>query len=195
MPPESGASPLPDIKDIAGPDSLPSLWETIGLFAGIVAGLALLVGAAVWIFRATSRGRTAGLSPLQQARQRLTELAAQADTLPTNAFSVAVSDTLKDFLSQRFGDPVRFETSEEFLVRLSQTGATTLPPATREAVARFLGMADEIKYGRPRDAEGKKLPLLELARETITASVAPQTGVPHSPAAPPTLPGRRIISK
>ena len=191
MPPESGASPLPDIKDIAGPDSMPSLWETIGLFAGIAVGLAILFGGAVLIFRAATRGRAVGLSPLQRARQKLDGLAALADTLPTNAFSVAVSDTLKDYLSQRFGDPVRFETSEEFLVRLSQTGATTLPPVTREAVVRFLGMADEIKYGRPRDAEGKKLPLLELARETITSSVAPQAG--ESKAPPPSR--RRIVAK
>lgn len=166
MNPPAGADGLPDIKDIAGPEPLPDFWEILG-----AAGLAVLgIAVAAWLIRLVARhlsARRLADSPLAAARRRLDALERQASDLAPNAFSVAVSDTLKDYLSRRYGDPVRYETSEEFLLRLSRSGAASLPPATRDALAGFLSVADEIKYGRPPDAEARKPPLLVQAREVI----------------------------
>ncbi|MCB1077034.1 MAG: hypothetical protein KDM64_04305, partial [Verrucomicrobiae bacterium] len=70
------------------------------------------------------------------------------------------------------GDPVRFETGEEFLYRLNQAQANALPMSVREEVGNFLSVSEEIKYGRPPDAEARKLPLLAQAREIIQAEAA-----------------------
>lgn len=178
MNPPEGTAELPDIKDIAGPETLPDFWEWLAMAGMVVVGLLLVMALTLFLFRRLSRSRATALSPLLIARRQLDDLERRSAELSPNAFSVAVSDTLKNYLSQRFGDPVRYETSEEFLLRLSQAKANALPLSTRQAVVDFLSMADEIKYGRPPDAEAGKMPLLEQARvvtreETTTASAMP----------------------
>jgi hypothetical protein len=182
MNPPEGTADLPDIKDIAGPETLPDIWELLVVAGMVVVGLLLATALAIFIFRRLSRKATRAQSPFQIARRRLDDLERQIAELTPNVFSVAVSDTLKDYLSQRYGDAVRYETSEEFLQRLSQARANALPLSTREDVASFLTVADEIKYGRPPDAEAGKVPLLDQARLIIRGEIAP---APRPSPAPP----------
>lgn len=183
MNPPDGTTELPDIKEIAGPDTLPDIWELLGSAGGVVIGLGILTALLVLLYRRLSSRKAVALSPLARVQRRLDALSRDVDSLSANAFSVAVSDALKDYLSQRYGDPLRYETSEEFLQRLSRAGANALPMATRESVTAFLSVADEIKYGRPRDAEARKLPLLDQAREVIrepSGTPPPQSGNPQA---------------
>ena len=167
-PTQEGNAPLPTIRDeIQGPDTLPNVWETIALVAGIVVGVLALAALIYFLYRKLVVTKKPPLTPLTIARRRLREIAAQIETMESNAFSLALSDTLKDYLSARFGDPLRYETSEEFLVRLSGAEESALPTSLRDGVAEFLSVADEIKYGRPADAEQRKAPLLERARSLL----------------------------
>ena len=172
MNPQTGAKDLPDIADIAGPELLPDFWESMGLFAVGLLVLAAVVGLAIFLYVRHTRKKQSLESPLQIVRRRLDELERDAADLPPNEFSVGVSDALKDYLSKRYGDPVRFETGEEFLYRLNQAQANALPMSVREEVGNFLSVSEEIKYGRPPDAEARKLPLLAQAREIIQAEAA-----------------------
>ena len=181
MNPPDGTTELPDIKEIAGPDTLPDFWELLESVGGVVVALVLVGALVVFILRRLSSRKSAALSPLAVARRRLDALEREVDSLSANAFSVAVSDALKDYLSQRYGDPLRYETSEEFLQRLSRAGANALPMSARESVTAFLSVADAIKFGRPRDAEARKLPLLAQAREVIREPSPAETGTPSQP--------------
>lgn len=165
--------PLPDIKDIADPDSLLSAGELLALAGFLLAVLGLLGAGGYVFYRYLSKTRTVARSPQQVARRRLEDLEDEADALSANQFSLAVSETLKDYLAARFGDPVRYETSEEFLWRLSEARVDSLPPNLRDEVAGFLSLSDEIKYGRPPDAEARKIPLLEKARVVVETDPPP----------------------
>ena len=188
-PSATSAPPLPDIKDIADPDSLLSAGEIVALVGFLLALLGLLGVGGYFAWRALNRKPSTQRTPQQIARYRLEELEDEARNLSPNEFSLAVSETLKDYLAARFRDPVRFETSEEFLWRLSEARAQSLPPNLRDDVAGFLSISDEIKYGRPPDAEARKLPLLEKARVVV------ETDPPPPPEASPSKPGPRPKAK
>ncbi len=192
MNPTEGAAPLPDIKDIAGPETLPSLWEMVALIGGIVIGLLLLGALIYFLYRTLTRTRKIAAPPLTVARRRLDSLAEVIDVLDANAFSQGLSESLKNYLTDRFGDPIRSETTEEFLRRLSEARANTLPTSLREKVATFLSVSDEIKYGRSSDAARHKLPLLELAREVLACEPEPEPSPAGGrPAAPRKSTGRK----
>lgn len=180
------AAPLPDIEDIVGPDDWPMivrivLWSLGGL--GLLAGL----GAAAFVFLVKPRRERQQPSPLIQALHALRALEEKVEALPPNEFSLKVSDVLKDFFQARFKDPLRYETSEEFLQRLAEMPPfaldrpggprQSLPPELGELVAAFLQTCDEIKYGNRADAAHFKRPLLEHAHR-ILSSVREETVPP-----------------
>ncbi len=173
MNPTEGNAPLPDIKDIAGPDSLPNVWETVAWIGGILLGLILLTALVVFLYRTLARPQASPPSPLSVARRRLREIGGQIDEMHANAYSLALSRMLEEYLGARFGDPFRYETTEEFLQRLSRAEANALPVSVREKVAAFLTVADEMKYGRPADAESRKRPLHDQAEAVLGAEPEP----------------------
>ena len=164
----TGSEPeIPDIKDIIPPEPLTSIWPIIFWIAGALLVFVLLAGL-LYFFILKDRNRKAPpLSPQQIALRKLREIAEKAAQLTPNEFSLQVSEALKDYLSQRFGDQLRFETSEEFITRLSQSSEGKLPDSKRELVAGFVQISDEIKFGRPPDAEEKKPHLLQQALSVV----------------------------
>lgn len=171
--PDSSA-PLPDIREIAGPDSLLSVWEIVGLIGVLVLLLGLLVAGGWIFFHYHRKSKRIPRTPKSIARERLKVLSQQIDDLSPNEFALEASEALKDYLAARFGDPVRFETSEEFLARLSTArSAIKLPPELRDRVATFLSSSDEIKYGRIPDAARHKQALWQQALEVIETEPPP----------------------
>ncbi len=186
MNPTEGNPPLPTIRDqVQGPETLPAVWESIVFVAGIVLGVLLLAALIFFLYRKLVVKKTPPPPPLFIARRRLREIAEQIEVMESNVFSLALSDTLKDYLSARFGDPLRFETSEEFLVRLSEAESSALPTSLREQIVGFLSVADEMKYGRPADAERRKEPLLDQARTVLGMNSEEEN--PTSPETAPTV--------
>lgn len=179
-PTEEGNAPLPDIKDIAGPETLPDVWEMIAWIGGVVLGLLLLAALVVFLYRTLVRPQVVTASPLFIARRRLREIGSQIDELNPNTFSLALSQMLEEYLGARFGDPFRYETTEEFLQRLARAEANALPVSVREKVADFLAVADEVKYGRPADADSRKRPLYDQAEAVLGAE--PASAAPPAPA-------------
>lgn len=177
--------PLPDIEDIVGPGNWPHLLQTL-LWSGIILLFLTAIGVAVFVFLIKPRRESHRPSALSLAHRALRELESRMDSLTANEFSLKVSDALKDFFQARFHDPIRFETSEEFLNRFSSSAAfafdrqggtrTAIPVATGDQVAVFLRTCDEIKFGRRPDADQYKRPLLDQALG-ILASVQDETTV------------------
>ena len=175
MNPTGAETDIPDIKDIQVPEALTSIWPLVFWIAGALLVLAV-VGGLLYFFYLKDRNRQGPrLSPQQVALRRLREIAAKSGELTPNEFSLQVSETLKDYLSERFGDPLRYETSEEFIARLSQSPNNRLPDSKRQLVAGFVQISDEIKFGRPPDAEERKPHLLQQAQTVVEDSIPMET--------------------
>ena len=125
------ASELPDIQDIISPDTLPNYWLII---ISTLAGLVFL-GGLVWLmifFFRKDQNRSHRIPAGRIALRKLDELEKEVLSLSANAFSLKVSDILKNYLQDRFHDSFRYETSEEFLYRLSTNPSN--PPTPTPAI-------------------------------------------------------------
>lgn len=140
-PPTLGKDGLYDIVEVP-PFEFPRtlLWTGLGTLTALVV-IALGVR---WFLRRTARTRPE--SPEAKALRRLREVEATFATAEPNSATLALSNILKDFLSERFRDPLRFETTPEFLRRISRE-STKLPQAAQQDLSHFLTTADAVKFG------------------------------------------------
>lgn len=160
------AAPPDELYDIVVLKPEKSIWPLV-IFISLAC---LLVGGLIWMGIYLLRSRRQPVrreTPAGVALRRLRELEQSHGDLDPNHFSLAVSETLKDFLSATFGDPVRFETTQEFLSRVSWQG-TKLPSAAQQSLKDFLVAAEEVKFGHAPDAKQKTLPLLHRANELVS---------------------------
>lgn len=159
------AEPPEGIYDIIVPEAERPLWP---LFVYLAIALLLIAGL-VWLVLFLLKSRdplTQPGSPAQRARRELDSIERRRDELTPNAYALAVSEVLKDYLAGRFQDRVRYETTEEFLARLSGAG-TRLPPAAQQALQEFLLSAEEVKFGHRANAASLCHPLLQQARQLV----------------------------
>ena len=174
----AGAS---ELRDIAPPIEIPSgygwLWWTLGSIALVVA-LFLL---ARWLKRRREQVVIVPKIPAHiRARQKLEDaLALIAQPKP---FCVAVSDTLRGYLEERFTFRAPERTTEEFLYELQAT--TLLTPEQKSSLGDFLTNCDLVKFakyepGEPelRDLHGSALRLVE---ETEPVPATPGDSEPVS---------------
>lgn len=168
--PKSENAELPDIQDIIPPEALTNYWL---IAASIIGGL-ILIGGLAWLmihFFRQDKNRIHNIPAERIALQKLDQLENEVSSLSANAFSLKVSDILKDYLMTRFHDSFRYETSEEFLNRLTNNPSTPLPQLLQTSLANFVGLCDELKFSRPANADAHKSPLLEEARQIIRQPV------------------------
>jgi hypothetical protein len=162
-------------QDSAAPDELydivvlapeKSVWPLVFF---VIAALVLL-GAILWLIRFFLKSNSSGKgseSPANKAVRILHHLEQSRSGIEPNRFSLSLSETLKDFLSETFSDPVRFETTQEFLKRITSE-STRLPPAAQEELKAFLVAAEEVKFGNPADGDKRTGPLLHQAKSVIS---------------------------
>ncbi len=141
-PPDPGAAALPDIQDIILPEALLSYWLII--IASVI-GLIYVIGMAYLVFTLLRKNKTSSRRPPADriALEKLDELEQQVEQTPANELSLQVSDILKDYLKQRFHDSFRYETSEEFIQRLSTEAAKSLPLNLKTNLSNFMGVCDQ----------------------------------------------------
>jgi len=165
MPPlAQQAPPADDIRDIVVLEPPQSVWPlvlTIALALLAVAAVALLA----WWWMRRSR-RTAAMPPEARARDQFRRLAAERETMEPNRFGLAVSEALKTYLADKFDDPVRYETTPEFLERVARE-QPRLPDAAQQELRRFLTAADEVKFANAPDAAERTAPLLKMAENVV----------------------------
>lgn len=154
------------IYDIIVPEAERPLWP----FLVYLALALLLVAGLVWLVLFLLKGRgTRGpvATPGLLAQREFEAIERGREVLTPNAFALAVSETLKNYLAERFRDRVRYETTEEFLTRLSREG-TRLPPAAQQELRDFLTSSEEVKFGHRSDASDWCPPLLKRARQLVS---------------------------
>ena len=178
--PPGGVPPADDIYDIVVLAPKESMWGTV-FWIVILALVLLLFAGLVWYFLRAAARKSEEASPEEQASRRLRELAVRREEMEPNRFALSVSDALKDYLSEKFEDPVRYETTQEFLERSSKD-ESRLPRAARDSLREFLVSTEEIKFGNTPDAPERSEPLLDRAGMIVRLCQAePREGRPKPP--------------
>jgi hypothetical protein len=147
------AVPIPDsLRDIKPPIEIPNLWLWVVVIAVLVILLSLAAGALLFF---AMRRKVVAVPPLVpphlRAKQRLQDaLALIAQPKP---FCIAVSDTVRFYLEERFRFHAPERTTEEFLYELQNTNL--LLPDQKESLGEFLKRCDLVKFARyePRETE------------------------------------------
>lgn len=158
-------APENDIYDIVVLAPKDSFWPVI--FWSIL-GLLILgtLGWMLWYFLRDSKGKNRQPSPESVAFRRFSIAHRDQEKMSANEYSLALSETLKDYLSAKFEDPLRFETTPEFLARVAGR-KSRLPLAAQQQLEAFLIHAEEIKFGNSTDSEKKAAPLGKTAEQIV----------------------------
>jgi hypothetical protein len=161
-----------DIRDIKPPIEISSGWEWLWVTLGVLAVAAVLF--ALWKWWQKRRTQIAFVPPVPahvRAKQKLDEaLALIAQPKP---FVIAVSDTARSYLEERFDFRAPERTTEEFLRELS--GTDLLAKEQKESLGDFLESCDLVKFAKyePREPELRGLhgAAVKLVEETEPVEV------------------------
>lgn len=158
-------APSDDILDIVVLEPKEPITSVIfWLLVAAILIIAFAIG--LWSFLRHRARKKAVPPPEIRVADALKKLRVEREQLEPNRFSLRLSGALKDFLTEKYEDPVRYETTQEFLERISERGSC-LPEAAQNSLHEFLVASDELKFGNPVDAAEKTEPLLLKASEVI----------------------------
>jgi hypothetical protein len=145
-----------DIRDIKPPVVIPSGYEWLW----VLAALAFVMVAAWlvwwWLKRRKAQAAIVPVVPAHlRARQKLRQ-ALQLIAQP-KPFCIAVSDTVRSYLEERFNFHAPERTTEEFLRELSATDL--LAKTQKESLGKFLESCDLVKFAKyePGETELREL--------------------------------------
>lgn len=168
------------LRDIKPPLVIPSGWAWVWWVAGAVAVGALLF----WAWRWWQKRRAAialvpVIPPHIRAKQKLQE--ALALISQPREFCILVSDTIRQYLEERFTFHAPDRTTEEFLHELRETDLLTRDQ--KDSLGEFLERCDLVKFakyepGEPelRDLHQSALRLVEETEPIMTALEAVKAG-------------------
>jgi len=161
-----------DIRDIKPPVEIPSGWAWLWwVFGAVVLAVAAF---ALWKWWQKRKANIPVAPPVPahlRAKQKLQEaLALIAQPKP---FCIAVSDTVRSYLEERFTFHAPERTTEEFLHELRDTNL--LLPDQKESLGEFLQQCDLVKFAKYEPGEpelrGMHESALRLVEETEPAEV------------------------
>jgi hypothetical protein len=157
----AGASPTPAIHDIRPPlDVFPyPMWMVAT--AGAVALVALALVVAGIVRAARSRPRAAPPTAREVALRKLREAEAGLAGKEPYAFSIQVSDILRQYVSAQYHLRATEQTSPEFLAEAAKSPHFT--GADKMLLAEFLEHCDLIKFAHVEATEEDSRALLEQA--------------------------------
>lgn len=152
---------------------LPQWWQSPWV---IVAFLVVATLLGLLLFRFVNRVRPqvfvraapVGPPPHEEALRRLATLRTRQPSLGAHELAIEVSEILRDYVSARFGLPVRFQTTREFLDAAVRNPA--LSAIQREELGRFLGFCDLVKFARQPATATEQVGLLNNAETFIRNS-------------------------
>jgi hypothetical protein len=164
---QSAAPVASDIRDIKPPIEIPNGWEWLWITLGILAGAAVLF--ALWKWWQKRKANVFVEPPVPahiRAKQKLEE--ALALISQPKPFVIAVSDTARTYLEERFEFHAPERTTEEFLRELA--GTDLLAGEQKESLGSFLESCDLVKFAKYEPAENELRELhssaLRLVEET-----------------------------
>jgi hypothetical protein len=149
---QSAVSAANDIRDIKPPLEIPTGWAWLWWLLAIL----FVVVAAILIWRWWQKRKTfvPVVPPIPahvRAKQKLAE--ALALISQPKPFVVAVSDTARFYLEERFQFRAPERTTEEFLRELG--GTKLLMPEQKESLGNFLASCDLVKFAKYEPGENE----------------------------------------
>ena len=177
-----------DIRDIKPPIEISSGWAWLGWLLGIL--VIAIAGYFIWKWWQRRRAQILFVPPVPahiRAKQKLDE--ALALISQPKPFVIAVSDTARTYLEERFDFRAPERTTEEFLRELS--GTDLLVKEQKESLGNFLESCDLVKFAKyePREVELRGLhgAAVRLVEETVPPPIS-NAGSPIAQAAAPITP-------
>ncbi len=173
----SGAPPATnDIRALKPPIEIPNGWLWLWIALGLVAlAVVLFFALKLWRQKAARIVLVPPVPPHLRARQRLQE--ALALISQPRPFCIAVSDTVRLYLEERFQFHAPERTTEEFLHELQATDL--LLPDQKQSLGDFLSVCDMVKFARyepgPPELQALYDSAMRLIDETEPQPLAPQT--------------------
>jgi hypothetical protein len=168
-----------DIHDIKPPIDIPDPWLWLWLALGALAVLAIVL-LVLWLWM-RDRSRVPIVPPIpahiraKRALEKALELIAQP-----KEFCVAVSNTVRHYLEERFNFHAPERTTEEFLRELGETNLLT--PEQKESLGGFLESCDLVKFAKYEPGENELRELhssaIRLVEETEPAELTNATPSP-----------------
>jgi hypothetical protein len=132
-----------DIRDIRGPEPIPSTW----LWAMGLAGTVLVAAGGYGVYRWNRRRKIVAIKlPYEIALERLQAARALLRPETVRDYSIAVSDIVRRYIEERFRVMATHRTTEEFLHDLLNP-SNALLMAHRASLAEFLNHCDLVKFG------------------------------------------------
>ncbi len=138
------------LRDIKPPVEIPSAWAWVWwLAAGLAAAIAAIVAWRLWKKRRLEVAAVPVVPPHVRARQRLQQALALIGQ--PREFCIVVSDTIRQYLEERFRFHAPDRTTEEFLHELRETELLTRDQ--KESLGDFLTRCDLVKFARYEPGE------------------------------------------
>ena len=167
-----------DIRDIKPPIEIPTGWEWL---CWVLAALAVVVIVVIaWLWWQKRRSQIVFVPPVPahiRAKQRLVE--ALALISQPKPFVIAVSDTARAYLEERFNFRAPERTTEEFLRELSSTDLLVVEQ--KESLGNFLESCDLVKFAKYEPGENELLGLhgsaVKLVEETEPQNQNSEAGI------------------
>lgn len=151
-PAPSSSSPISatDIRDIKPPVEIPTGWEWVWWVVGTLVALAVLFALWKWFRRRQANKPVPPPVPAHiRAKQKLEE--ALALISQPKPFVIAVSDTVRFYLEERFTFRAPERTTEEFLRELGSTDL--LLSEQKDSLGEFLQSCDLVKFAKYEPGE------------------------------------------
>ena len=176
----AGTADTNALRDIKPPVEIPSGWAWLwwGLLVLAVAALAFLAWR-YWQKRRAQARIVPVIPPHLRAKQKLREALALIGQ--PREFCIAVSDTIRWYLEERFDFRAPERTTEEFLYELQ--GTNLLTPDQKDSLGEFLKRCDLVKFakyepGRPEleDLHDSAVRLVEETEPIMSTLEAVKTG-------------------
>ena len=161
-----------DIEDIRPPFFFLHSWTWLWLAILALALIALVVGLLIW-FRPlrTLRAKTA----YELALEKLEKARALLDEENPEPYAVAVSETIRSYLSQRFQTPASRRTTEEFLRQMQDDPSAPLA-GHRDLLREFLEACDLVKFAHYHPGRAELEQVQERAVNFVTATKPVESG-------------------
>lgn len=161
----SSAAQSPEgLRDIKPPVEIPDAWMWVWIALAVVAVVALAY--IMWRYW-RNRGTHIAVPPLIPAHIRARRHLEDALALLSQPkpFCIAVSDTVRLYLEERFSFHAPERTTEEFLRELQ--GTDLLLPDQKESLGEFLKQCDLVKFARYEPGEQELRGLHESALRLV----------------------------
>lgn len=171
-----------DIRDIRGPISIPYqyLWAIYTVCALVAA--AILYGLYRWI---RSRAGIKAKLPYELALDKLEAARVLMTETQVREYTYAVSEVVRNWIEQRFGERAARRTTEEFLSDLLQQTGTPLAEH-RALLEDFLNHCDLPKFARWQLSVAE-MEAMHASARTFILETRPQPAKPAKAAAQPEL--------